>query len=68
MSNLKEYFHTDWAAMSLHDWIGLIITIVITLLMILAYVYVFHPKNKEKFESQRHLPDDEDRIDTEEKK
>ena len=68
MSNLKEYFHTDWAAMSFTDWIGLLVTIGITLLMIWAYVYVFHPKNKEKFESQRHLMDDEDRHDTEEKK
>lgn len=70
MSNLKEYFHTDWAAMSLSDWIGLIVTVGIFLLMVLAYVYVFHPKNKEKLESQRHLLDDEDRNrnDTEEKK
>lgn len=70
MSNLKEYFHTDWAAMTLSDWIGLIVTVGIFLLMVLAYVYVFHPKNKEKLESQRHLPDDEDRNrnDTEEKK
>ena len=68
MSNLKEYFHTDWAAMSFSDWIGLIVTIGITLLMVWAYVYVFHPKNKEKLESQRHLPDDEDRNDSEETK
>lgn len=68
MSNLKEYFQTDWAAMSLSDWIGLIVTLGITLLMVLAYVYVFHPKNKETLESQRHLIDDEDRNDSEEKK
>jgi len=68
VSNLKEYFHTDWTAMSFSDWIGLIVTIGITLLMVWAYVYVFHPKNKEKLESQRHLPDDEDRNDSEEKK
>jgi len=68
VSNLKEYFHTDWAAMTLSDWIGLIVTLGITVLMVLAYVFVFHPKNKEKLESQRHLLDDEDRNDTEEKK
>ena len=68
MSNLKEYFQTDWAAMTLSDWIGLIVTVGITLLMIWAYVYVFHPKNKEKLESQRHLIDDEDANDAEEKK
>ena len=68
MSNLKEYFHTEWAAMSFIDWIGLTVTIGITVLMIWAYVYVFHPKNKEQLESQRHLIDDEDRNVTEEKK
>lgn len=68
MSNLKEYFHTDWAAMTLNDWIGMVLTVVIFLLMIGAYVYVFHPKNKERLESQRHiLPDEDDRIDTEKK-
>lgn len=65
MSNLKEYFHTNWAEMTLNDWIGTIVTVAIFLLMIWAYVYVFHPKNKEKLESQRHIPIDEDSIDTE---
>lgn len=51
--------------MTLHDWIGLIITLAVFFLMIGAYWYVFHPKNKEKLESQRHIPIDEDRIDTE---
>ena len=63
-----EYFHTDWTTMTLNDWVGLIVTVTVFCLMIWAYVYVFHPKNKEKLESQRHLPDDEDRNDTEEKK
>lgn len=68
MSNLKEYFQTDWASMTLSDWIGLIVTISITLLMIWAYVYVFHPKNREQLESRRHLIDDDDANDAEEKK
>lgn len=63
-----EYFHTDWAAMTLHDWIGLIITVATFFLMVFAYVYVFHPKNREKLESQRHIPiDDDDRLYTEER-
>jgi cytochrome c oxidase cbb3-type subunit 4 len=62
-NGLREYFHTDWAAMTLHDWLGLIITVGIFGLMVFVYVYVFHPKNKAKFESQRHLID----LDTEEK-
>ena len=64
MSNgFQEYLHTDWAAMTLHDWIGLIITVSIFCLMVYAYVHILHPKNKAKFESQRHLID----VDTEEK-
>lgn len=65
MSKLQEYFSTDWAAMTLHDWIGLIMTVAAFLLMIWAYVHVFHPKNKAKFEEQRRLPDAD--LDTEEK-
>jgi cytochrome c oxidase cbb3-type subunit 4 len=70
VSNLKEYFHTEWAAMTFSDWIGLIVTVGITLLMLGAYVFVFHPKNKEKLESQRYLPDDDEDSsnDAEEKK
>jgi hypothetical protein len=30
--------------------------------MIWAYVYTFHPKNKEKLESKRHIPLDEDHL------
>lgn len=69
MDSLKEYFQTDWAAMTQHDWLGLIVTIGIFCLMVWAYVFVFNPKNKEKLESRRHLPfDDEDTIDTEKRK
>ena len=61
MDSIKEYFQTDWSAMTLHDWIGLGITIVVFFVMIALYVYVFHPSNKEKLESHRHIPlDDED--------
>ena len=52
---MLEYFHTDWEAMTLNDWAGLIVTVVVFFLMIWAYVYAFHPKNKEKLESQRHV-------------
>ena len=55
-----DYFHTDWAAMTLNDWAGLIITIGVFCLMVWAYVYTFNPKNKEKLESQRHIPLDDD--------
>ena len=59
---MLEYFHTDWAAMTLNDWAGLIITVGVFVLMIWAYVHVFHPKNKEKLESMRNIPLDEDHL------
>lgn len=60
VNSLKEYFSTDWGAMTLQDWLGLIVTIAVFLLMIALYAYVFHPSNKEKLEAQRHIPLDED--------
>jgi cytochrome c oxidase cbb3-type subunit 4 len=64
-----EYFQTNWSAMTLADWIGTIVTVGIFFLMVWAYIYAFHPKNKEKLESQRHLPlDDDETIETENRK
>ncbi|MDH5473705.1 MAG: cbb3-type cytochrome c oxidase subunit 3 [Gammaproteobacteria bacterium] len=65
---MLEYFHTDWAAMTLNDWAGMIITVGVFVLMIWAYVHVFHPKNKEKLESMRHIPLDDDDEDSEDTK
>lgn len=59
MSNLAEYFQTDWAAMTLHDWIGLTITAVVFVLMVGLYVLVFLPRNRDRLESQRHIVIDE---------
>jgi len=67
VNKLQEYFHTDWAAMTLHDWIGLLLTVTVFLALIYVYAYVLHPKNREKLESQRRLPDDEE-PDSEDKK
>ena len=60
MNSLKEYFHTDWGAMTASDWVGMIITVVIFLLMIVAYFQVFRPKNRDKLESRRFIPFEED--------
>lgn len=59
MNEILDYFHTDWAAMSLHDWLGLSITLVVFFVMIGLYLYIFHPSNKEWLESQRHLLDED---------
>ncbi|MFC1684357.1 cbb3-type cytochrome oxidase subunit 3 [Pseudomonadota bacterium] len=60
MSSLMEYFHTDWAAMTTNDWIGTILTVVIFLLMVVAYVYALRPKNRKMLEDQRFIPLDDD--------
>jgi uncharacterized iron-regulated membrane protein len=57
-----DYFHTDWAAMTLYDWLGLGVTLVVFFVMIGLYVYIFHPSNKEWLESQRHLPADDEHF------
>jgi len=68
VSNLLDYFHTDWGAMTLHDWIGLLVTIGAFLGMVWIYSYVFNPKNKERLESQRHIPFEEENTDSENEK
>lgn len=60
MNSLIEHFHTDWEAMTTNDWIGTILTVVIFLLMVVAYVYALRPKNREKLEGQRFIPLDDD--------
>ena len=64
MTNLREYFHTDWAAMTTTDWVGLTLTVTIFLLLVGIFFHVLRPKNRERFESHRHIPiDDDDPID-----
>jgi len=62
VNSLKEYFHTDWAAMTLHDWLGMGITIIVFFVMVGLYVYVFHPANKERLEAHRYIPLDDDDL------
>jgi cytochrome c oxidase cbb3-type subunit 4 len=61
VTSLKEYFHTDWAAMTANDWIGTILTVVIFVAMVVAYFQVFRPKNREKLESKRFILFEEDK-------
>ena len=63
MSSLKDYFYTDWGAMTPSDWIGTILTVVVSLLMVVAYFHVFRPKNRGKLESKRFIPFKEDKED-----
>jgi len=68
VNSLREYFHTDWAAMTLHDWLGMSVTIIVFLVMFALFVYIMHPSNKQRFESQRRLPSEDDEINMEVKK
>ncbi len=61
---IREFFHTEWEAMTRVDWIGLVIVITLTVLMIGLYVWVFRPANKEKLEQYR---DFVNRVDADEK-
>lgn len=60
MSSLLDHFETDWQAMTTNDWIGTILTVVVFLLMVVAYFQVFRPKNRERLEAKKHIPFDED--------
>jgi cytochrome c oxidase cbb3-type subunit 4 len=57
---MSDYFKTDWGAMTAADWVGLILTVVIFVLMVVAYFQVFRPKNRESLESRKHIPFEED--------
>jgi cytochrome c oxidase cbb3-type subunit 4 len=63
VSSLAEYFETDWQAMTAADWVGTILTVVIFVLMIIAYFQVFRPKDRDKLEARKHIPFDEDNED-----
>ncbi|MEJ2589902.1 MAG: cbb3-type cytochrome c oxidase subunit 3 [Candidatus Thiodiazotropha sp.] len=64
MSSVKEYFHTDWEAMTTNDWVGLIMTVVAFILMVIVYFYALRPKNREKLEKNRFIPMDDDATDS----
>ncbi len=46
--------------MTIVDWFGAILSIIITIIITAAYVYAFRPKNKEKFEECGKIPLDDD--------
>ena len=63
----QGYFYTDWSAMTSQDWAGMIITIVTFVLMVIAYFYVFRPKNKDKLEQNKFMLMDDETTNTEKK-
>jgi len=62
VTKIQEYFHTDWSAMTGNDWLGLILTVIIFVLMVVVYFWALNPKNKDNLESHRTmLMDDDDK-------
>ncbi len=57
---MSDYFYTDWAAMTAADWVGTVLTVVIFVVLSLIYFHVFRPRNKERLESYKHIPFDND--------
>lgn len=52
MTKLMDYLHTDWAAMTRNDWLGVFFTVLAFVAMIAVYVLVFNPRNKDALNSQ----------------
>lgn len=62
MTSLREYFSTDWGAMTPTDWIGLSLTVLIFVALVVVYVYALRPKNRERFDDYRRIPMDDEHI------
>lgn len=60
MNSVREFFSTDWVAMTRADWIGLMIVLVLAALMVALYVWIFKPKNRDHFEQYRDFVNDND--------
>lgn len=42
------------------DWFGVVITVIIAIILSVAYFYAFRPKNKQQFEENGNIPLNED--------
>lgn len=55
MNSLSNHFSTNWSQMTLNDWIGMSATVIIFVLMAVAYLYVFRGKNRDRLEAHRFI-------------
>ncbi|MDH4261856.1 MAG: CcoQ/FixQ family Cbb3-type cytochrome c oxidase assembly chaperone [Spirochaetia bacterium] len=53
MNKISQHFHTDWDKLTGFDWTGIVMVLVISALMLTAYLWVWLPSNKNKFEQYR---------------
>ncbi len=57
------YLGMDVEAMTTNDWLGVFFVLVAAIGMVVTYVMVFRPSNKEKFDAQSRMAlDDDDPI------
>jgi cytochrome c oxidase cbb3-type subunit 4 len=61
VNNITGYFHTDWAAMTLNDWLGVFYAVMAVIVMVFVYVIALHPKHKQEFNSYGDMVLREDR-------
>jgi hypothetical protein len=54
VSKLQEYFSTDWSAMTGHDWVGLVITLLVFFGMAYTFYRALKPSRKEELEKVKH--------------
>ena len=57
---MNSFFSTNWSAMTLNDWIGTSVTVIIFVLMAGAYLYTFKKGNRERLEAHRFIVMNED--------
>ena len=57
---MNSFFSTNWSEMTLNDWIGTSVTVIIFLLMVGAYLYTFKKGNRERLEAHRFIIMNED--------
>jgi len=62
-----DHLKTDWAAMTLNDWIGMSLTVVVFVLMLAMYIYYLRPSKKAFFEEMKNIPFEEDKLEKGEK-
>ncbi|MBU1213622.1 MAG: cbb3-type cytochrome c oxidase subunit 3 [Gammaproteobacteria bacterium] len=61
MIKLLEHLGMDVQAMTTNDWLGVFFALVAAIGMVVTYVMVFRPSNKQNFEAQSRMAlDDED--------
>ncbi|WP_127469991.1 cbb3-type cytochrome c oxidase subunit 3 [Thiomicrorhabdus aquaedulcis] len=54
MSKLEQYFSTDWAALTTHDWAGLIVTVLVFLGMLITFALALRPSKRKEMEQEKY--------------